>query len=65
MLAAVRGSVHGFRNASDAPVKALCVFSPAGYENYFREVHEAIASGEAMTDERMAALRSNYASETV
>nr|WP_279582565.1 hypothetical protein [Fodinicola feengrottensis] len=41
------------------------MFSPAGYENYFREVHEAIASGEAMTDERMAALRSNYASETV
>jgi quercetin dioxygenase-like cupin family protein len=65
LLAAVRGSVHGFRNASDNLVKALCVFSPAGYENYFREVHEAIASGEAMTDARMAELRSKYASETV
>lgn len=65
LLAAVRGSVHGFRNASDKPVKALCVFAPAGYENYFREVHEAIMSGETMTVERMAELRSKYASETV
>ena len=60
---APRGSVHGFRNASDEEVVALCTYTPPGYEQYFRDVHEAVASGAELTPELVAELRRRYATE--
>ncbi|MCP2342339.1 cupin domain-containing protein [Actinomadura rupiterrae] len=60
LLAALRGTAHGFRNAGDAPVRALCLYTPAGYEGYFREVHAAVAAGAEITDELLAEFRSRH-----
>ncbi len=63
-VAALRGSPHGFRNAGAAPVTGLCLFTPAGYENYFREVHDAVAAGADASDEALLSeLRAKYDSE--
>ena len=35
---------HQFHNASTEPVRALCVCSPAGQENFFREVGVPVAT---------------------
>jgi uncharacterized cupin superfamily protein len=35
---------HQFHNTSDAPVRMLCICSPAGQENFFREVGVAVAT---------------------
>jgi quercetin dioxygenase-like cupin family protein len=35
---------HQFRNASTAPVRLLCICSPAGQENYFREIGVPVAT---------------------
>lgn len=59
--AALRGTAHGYRNDSGTePVRALCMYTPAGYEQYFRDVHAAVAAGEEPTAELLAALRSRY-----
>ncbi len=60
LLAAGRGTPHGFRNASDSMVRALCLYTPAGYEGYFREVHAAVAAGAQVTDELLAEFRGRY-----
>lgn len=60
LLAALRGSPHGFRNAGDSVVRGLCLYTPAGYEQYFREVHAAVAAGEQITDDLLAEFRSHY-----
>jgi mannose-6-phosphate isomerase-like protein (cupin superfamily) len=60
VLAAVRGTPHGYRNASAEPTRALCVYTPAGYEGYFREVHAAVAGGKPVTDELLTELRGHY-----
>ncbi|RFU38023.1 cupin domain-containing protein [Actinomadura logoneensis] len=60
LLAALRGTAHGFRNAGTAPVRALCLYTPAGYEGYFREVHAAVAAGATVTDELLAEFRSRH-----
>jgi quercetin dioxygenase-like cupin family protein len=60
LVAALRGSAHGFRNASATPVDGLCLFTPAGYENYFRDVHAALAGGAVLNDELLASRRSRY-----
>lgn len=36
------GTVHGFSNQTDAPARFLLVASPAGLENYFRELANLI-----------------------
>ncbi len=41
---APRGSVHGFRSGENA-VSAICVYTPPGYEQYFRAVHAAASGG--------------------
>lgn len=42
----------------------LCFFTPAGYENYFREAHAAVAEGADATDEALLTrLRARYDSE--
>ena len=35
---------HQFRNASEKPVRLLCECSPAGQEDFFREVGERVAT---------------------
>lgn len=60
LLAAVRGTPHGFRNASSALVRGLCLYTPAGYEGYFRDVHAAVAAGAEVTDDLLAEFRGRY-----
>lgn len=63
---APRGSVHGYRNADErTPVRALCLYTPPGYEQYFRDVHDAVAAGEELTADLLAALRSRYRTESL
>lgn len=35
---------HQFRNASSKPTRALCICSPAGQENFFKEVGTPVAT---------------------
>ncbi|PZS13721.1 MAG: cupin domain-containing protein [Pseudonocardiales bacterium] len=60
LVAALRGSAHGFRNAGNTVVQGLTLFTPAGYENYFRDVHAAVAGGAVLSDELLAEHRSRY-----
>lgn len=60
LLAATRGTPHGFRNAGTAVTRALCLYTPAGYEDYFRDVHAAVSAGAEATDELLAEFRSRY-----
>ena len=66
LAAAPRGAVHGFRNADPhRPVRALCMYTPPGYEQYFRDVHAAVASGVEPTADVLRELRSRYDTESV
>lgn len=66
LAAAPRGSVHGFRNADGQhPVRGLCMYTPAGYEQYFRDVHAAVAAGAEPTPELLRELRSRYQTESL
>lgn len=62
---APRGSVHGFRNASEAaPTRALCLYTPPGYEGYFRDVHAAAEAGVEVTPALLSELRAAYDTES-
>jgi uncharacterized cupin superfamily protein len=66
LAAAPRGSVHGFRNASEGiAVRALCVYTPPGYEQYFRDVHAAVAAGTELTVDLLADLRARYDTDSL
>jgi quercetin dioxygenase-like cupin family protein len=60
LLAALRGTPHGFRNAGDRPVRGLCLYTPAGYEDYFRQVHTAVAAGAVLTDDLLNEFRARF-----
>ncbi|MET7439048.1 cupin domain-containing protein [Streptomyces sp. NPDC004082] len=60
LLAATRGTPHGFRNAGPSPARALCLYTPAGYEDYFRDVHAAVSAGAEVTDALLEEFRSRY-----
>ncbi len=49
---------HSFANRTDAPVRLLCLVSPAGLEEYFAEFGDAVASRNApapdLSDEQFA-----------
>jgi len=63
---APRGSVHGFRNASPTiAVAALCMYTPPGYEQYFRDVHAAVAAGTEITVDLLSNLRGRYDTESL
>ncbi|WP_369136890.1 cupin domain-containing protein [Modestobacter versicolor] len=65
LAAAPRGALHGYRNASpDTPATALCLYTPPGYEQYFRDVHAAAADGAEVTPALLAELRSRYDTES-
>lgn len=65
LVAAPRGAVHGYRNAhADVAVTALCLYTPPGYEQYFRDVHAAELAGAEVTPELLAQLRSRHDTES-
>lgn len=66
LVGAPRGSVHGFRNAHDHhPVRALCMYTPPGYEQYFRDVHAAVQAGTDLTVDLLQDLRSRYDTDSL
>jgi oxalate decarboxylase/phosphoglucose isomerase-like protein (cupin superfamily) len=44
------GVVHTFSNQSDSPVRFLNFNTPAGWENYMRDLAEAAKAGPLMPD---------------
>lgn len=58
------GTVHTFRNASDAPVRFLNFNTPSGFEGYMRELAAAAQEGE-LTPERIGAIVVRYDTELV
>ena len=60
-----RGEWHTFWNAGDEPCRIVEVISPAGFENYFREVAEVFADANGgMPDlARFAAVNERYGLE--
>ena len=65
LATAPRGASHGFLNPSETTgVRGLGLYTPPGYEQYFRDVHEAVESGTDLTGELLAELRSRYRTET-
>jgi quercetin dioxygenase-like cupin family protein len=51
---------HTFWNAGDAPARVLEIISPAGFENYFRELGAQLIGGPP-DPQRLAALCARYA----
>lgn len=63
---APRGSIHGYRNDdTSVAARGLCLYTPAGYEQYFRDVHDAVAAGEELTVDLLSELRSRYETESL
>lgn len=59
-----RGVRHAFRNDSGSDALLRCVLTPAGYEDYFREVARLVATGVAPGPDDLAALRSRFRTTT-
>lgn len=57
-----RGVPHTFWNAGDEEARLLELISPAGFENYFRELAPLLAAGDP-SDPRIAAVRARYGLE--
>ena len=53
------GVVHTFRNDSDGPVRLLNFNTPAGFENYMRDLAEAARTA-PLTPEVIARVASRY-----
>jgi pimeloyl-ACP methyl ester carboxylesterase/mannose-6-phosphate isomerase-like protein (cupin superfamily) len=54
------GAPHTFANASDEPTVLLNTFTPDLYVQYFRDLHDMIASGQPMTAETAARVMGRY-----
>ncbi len=54
-----RNQWHTFWNAGDTPARVLEIISPAGFENYFRELSAELRSGPP-DPQRLAALCARY-----
>jgi mannose-6-phosphate isomerase-like protein (cupin superfamily) len=54
------GAVHTFANTSQAPVRVLNINSPAGFENYLRELAAAMQSGRMPTPEEFGRIAAKY-----
>jgi oxalate decarboxylase/phosphoglucose isomerase-like protein (cupin superfamily) len=52
-----RGQAHGYRNATSEAARLTTVFTPAGYENYFRAVASAALEGVEITRSLLNELR--------
>lgn len=53
-------TVHTFANESDAPVRALNVMAPGGFERYLKEVAAVMRPGEPPDPARMAEIAARY-----
>jgi mannose-6-phosphate isomerase-like protein (cupin superfamily) len=58
------GTPHTFANTSDQPVRFLNFNTPAGWENYMRDLGELLSSGDA-TPEAIGTIASRYDFEVV
>jgi mannose-6-phosphate isomerase-like protein (cupin superfamily) len=56
-----RNQWHTFWNASDAPLEIIEIISPAGFENFFRELAEVYATDAEPDLSRFADLCARYA----
>jgi Cupin domain len=54
-----RNEMHAMWNAGDVPARMIEVISPAGFENFFKEVSELLTSGPPDMAE-IATLAANY-----
>ena len=54
------GTVHTFSNPSDEPVRFLNLNTPAGFEEYMRDLSAAFASGSTPTPEEIGAIASRH-----
>ena len=59
-----RGSVHGFKNNTDQPIRVFINFTPAGIEGFFAEAAEVWAQPEPNMS-RLAALDKKYGLHSV
>jgi quercetin dioxygenase-like cupin family protein len=57
------GAPHTFANPTDAPTVLLNTFTPDLYVEYFRDLRDMIAGGQALTPETTIATMSRYATE--
>jgi mannose-6-phosphate isomerase-like protein (cupin superfamily) len=55
-----RGQWHTFWNAGDSPCRIIEVIAPAGFERFFRELGDVLASAEPNDRERFAGIRARY-----
>jgi quercetin dioxygenase-like cupin family protein len=57
------GAPHTFANVTDEPAVMLSTFTPDLYVQYFRDLQDMIASGQALTPEVSIRTMSRYATE--
>ncbi len=55
------GAPHTFANVSDEPVVLLNTFTPDLYVQYFRDLHDMIASGQPLTEAATLGVMARYA----
>ncbi len=55
-----RNELHAMWNAGDVPARMIEVISPAGFENFFQELSELLATTESPEMAEIAALAANY-----
>lgn len=53
------GVVHTFSNRNDTPARFLNFITPAGWENYMRDLAQALAAGQP-TQQEIGAIASRY-----
>jgi oxalate decarboxylase/phosphoglucose isomerase-like protein (cupin superfamily) len=54
------GAPHTFANVSDEPAVLLNTFTPDLYVQYFRDLHDMIASGQPMTPDATVRVMARY-----
>ncbi|MFI0219319.1 cupin domain-containing protein [Streptomyces lydicus] len=57
------GAPHTFANMTDQPAVMLSIFTPDLYVQYFRDLQEMFASGQALTPQANIQTMSRYATE--
>ncbi|WP_329400382.1 cupin domain-containing protein [Streptomyces lydicus] len=57
------GAPHTFANVTDQPAVMLSIFTPDLYVQYFRDLQEMLASGQALTPQASIQTMSRYATE--
>ncbi|MER7152804.1 cupin domain-containing protein [Streptomyces lydicus] len=57
------GAPHTFANVTDQPAVMLSIFTPDLYVQYFRDLQEMFASGQALTPQASIQTMSRYATE--